>query len=680
MRLLLIGWGATAAVAAGVELARAEALSSVGPQWTFAFLTTYVVGIWALRADPANRAALRLLVFGCMALTFLAVSSELIVQVRSGSGGMRFVAGNAVVQTVGLLMVCSQVSALVRYPDGVPLLTVERLLVGVVAAVALTLPTLLLLTTPEVVPAWVLEWSSRSDGLVVPAADSPWYISGLARLGPAMQAVHASVLAVAPLLAIGVVAARFRLLGSEQRQRVAWPLLAALVFLLGMFVSQLAEAGTLPRLVGEGAYIAVHVLLPISLGIGIAAPGIYDALGTVQRTVTFVVLSALILGMYVGAAGYLGITFGGQDLRVAVAIALLAALVLEPIRRTLVRRAERVAYGQEITRDELLQRLGDTLEHTMDRHALTESIAKTALEGLGAQWVLLEPDGAPRVHVGRAVRSDEKPALTARLLHGHDDLGAISCGPSDSGPALSRSRVQFETLARQVAMALTNARLADQLNHQLAEVDASRQRLVTAEETARRRLERDLHDGAQQDLAALLTRIALARSQLSRADLDRLDETLATLQSGAGEALKNLRELASGIHETTLADAGLVAAIEGRAARLPLPVKVVFGPGVRGTKLAPTVESTAYFTVCETLANTLKHADADRATITLVLQGSHLHIDVTDDGHGFDSTRLNGSNGLTGLRDRLSAVGGTLTVRSTPGRGTTVSAVVPTNP
>ncbi|MGH3463728.1 MAG: hypothetical protein ACRDP9_19870, partial [Kribbellaceae bacterium] len=102
MRLLLIGWGATAAVAAGVELARAEALSSVGPQWTVAFLTTYLVGIWALRADPANRAALRLLVFGCVALTFLAVSSELIVQVQGGSGGMRFVAGNAVVQTVGL--------------------------------------------------------------------------------------------------------------------------------------------------------------------------------------------------------------------------------------------------------------------------------------------------------------------------------------------------------------------------------------------------------------------------------------------------------------------------------------------------------------------------------------------------------------------------------------------------
>jgi signal transduction histidine kinase len=241
--------------------------------------------------------------------------------------------------------------------------------------------------------------------------------------------------------------------------------------------------------------------------------------------------------------------------------------------------------------------------------------------------------------------------------------------------------MQLDALARQIALALTNARLADELNIRLTELDASRQRLVTAEETARRRLERDLHDGAQQDLAALLTRIALARNQLGRCDLDRVEQTLTTLQSDAEEALRNLRELVSGLHESALADQGLAAAIEGRAAKLPIPVQVRVGPGVRDTRLAAPVESTAYFTVCEALANTLKHSHASHAVVALSQQDGLLHINVADDGHGFDPARVNGTTSLTGLRglrDRVSAIGGTLDIRSAPGQGTTLTAVVPT--
>jgi signal transduction histidine kinase len=226
-------------------------------------------------------------------------------------------------------------------------------------------------------------------------------------------------------------------------------------------------------------------------------------------------------------------------------------------------------------------------------------------------------------------------------------------------------------------MALTNARLAGELNARLVEIDASRQRLVTAEETARRQLGRDLHDGAQQDLAALLTRIALARNQLGRADVDRLGRTLETLQSDAGEALRNLRELASGIHEATLADQGLAAAVESRAGKLPIPVEVSCGPGVREGRFGATVESTAFFTVCEALANALKHADAGRVRVALARHDGQLRVEVTDDGRGFDPGAVDGSSGLTGLRDRVAAVGGAFDVRSAPGRGTTVTAVVP---
>jgi signal transduction histidine kinase len=123
-----------------------------------------------------------------------------------------------------------------------------------------------------------------------------------------------------------------------------------------------------------------------------------------------------------------------------------------------------------------------------------------------------------------------------------------------------------------------------------------------------------------------------------------------------------------------------VAAVEGRAARLPIPVEVCCGPGVREGRLSAAVESTAYFTVCEALANTLKHGAASRASIAIALEDDLLRIQVVDDGRGFETSAVNGSSGLVGLRDRIAAAGGTLDVLSAPERGTTLTAVVPAAP
>jgi hypothetical protein len=214
---------------------------------------------------------------------------------------------------------------------------------------------------------------------------------------------------------------------------MAWPLLAALVLVLGVIIHGFSEAGMLPRLAGETMNIACHILLPVSLGIGIAAPHIFDALGTARRTLWFAVLALLILGAYVAAAGLLGVSVGGRNLWLAVLVAVLAALALEPVRRTLIRRAGGLAFGPELSREDLLLRVGETLERTMNRRALTESIAEIALEGLGRQWVRLEPEGAEPVHVGRARRPDEEPVLISRLRHGQENLGLIACGPAPVG-------------------------------------------------------------------------------------------------------------------------------------------------------------------------------------------------------------------------------------------------------
>ncbi|WP_181782089.1 histidine kinase, partial [Pseudonocardia pini] len=534
----LTGWAVAATAGMAAALVYADSLTTLGPSWGLTYVLVCAAGAWASRVEPANPAARRLLLFGCVALTWLTLATVLIGLVRHGFTGTGFVVANAVVQVAGTVMVAAQAAALVRYPDGVRLLAAERVVVLVPLVLAPVLPLLLLVTVPDVVPAWVLAASALSDGYGVPTVASPLYVGGP---GGVARALDEAVLPVGTLAAVAVALLRFRRLSDVGRHRMAWPLLAALLLVGAVVVNALAEGGAFPRIVGDVVYLACHVVLPVAMGVGIAAPHLFDALGSVRRTVPYAALALLVLGGYVATAGLLGAALGGADLRIAVVVAVVGALALEPVRRALLHRVRRLTHGREIGRDELLLHLGDALEHTLDRGALSRSIAEAASEGLGAAWVDLEVTGDPPLHVGRPRRPGERPAHTARLLDGAADLGSISCGPAEGGRL--RVRTRLEALARQGAMALTNARLAAEVTAQLTEVEASRLRIVAAEDTARRRLERDLHDGAQQEIAALLTRIALARAQLARADLAQVDGTLAGLQGDAADALRNLREL-----------------------------------------------------------------------------------------------------------------------------------------
>ena len=208
----------------------------------------------------------------------------------------------------------------------------------------------------------------------------------------------------------------------------------------------------------------------------------------------------------------------------------------------------------------------------------------------------------------------------------------------------------------------------------LALLEASRARIAEAEEVERRRIERDLHDGAQQQLIALLARVELARTQLTddaaRAELDQVAE-------GIREVHRDLRELARGIHPPILSDRGLPEAIASAAARLPMRITVEVAPEVASVRHAPATESAAYLFVLEALANVAKHADADAARVALASEGDALEVTVEDAGIGFDPSDEPSGAGLTNMRDRLAAVGARLTVESRPGVGTTLRGVFP---
>jgi signal transduction histidine kinase len=204
------------------------------------------------------------------------------------------------------------------------------------------------------------------------------------------------------------------------------------------------------------------------------------------------------------------------------------------------------------------------------------------------------------------------------------------------------------------------------------ELRRSRARIVEATDAERRRLERDLHDGAQQRLISTTLALRVARSHLGP---DADPEAVEGLQTAADElraALVELRELARGIHPAILTEAGLGAAIDSLAGRCPIPVDVTSRPDRR---LAPAVEATAYFVVSEALTNVAKYAAASRATVSVTSDGSSLRIVIADDGIG--GADPNAGSGLRGLEDRVAAIGGDLLVDSPVGRGTRVVAEIP---
>jgi signal transduction histidine kinase len=212
---------------------------------------------------------------------------------------------------------------------------------------------------------------------------------------------------------------------------------------------------------------------------------------------------------------------------------------------------------------------------------------------------------------------------------------------------------------------LRNATLVEDLR-------ASRQRLVAAQDEERRRLERNIHDGAQQQLVALAVKARLAR-QFTTSDPAKATDMLEQIESETQTALEDLRDLARGIYPPLLADQGLVAAIEAQVRKGHLGVEVhANGLG----RFPADIEATVYFCTLEALQNVAKYAGADRVVVRLAAPDGALRFEVEDDGRGFDPASASGS-GLTNMRDRLDALGGTLDVRSRPGTGTTVAGSIP---
>jgi signal transduction histidine kinase len=235
-------------------------------------------------------------------------------------------------------------------------------------------------------------------------------------------------------------------------------------------------------------------------------------------------------------------------------------------------------------------------------------------------------------------------------------------------PVLARYRGLFDAAVQTSGLALKNAQLqAQAAREKLEQVRASRARIVEAGLTERRRIERDLHDGVQQHLLGLAAQLTVAMN--NTAD-ETAHGTLAQVRDELREVLAELRDLAHGIHPAVLSRAGLAAALEDVAERLPLPVRVT----APATRVATAVEATAYFVACEALANVVKHAGAGSATVTVDMDSSALNLRIADDGVGGVASR---GRGLSNILDRVNALDGEVTIVSPPGEGTRLEVRIP---
>lgn len=369
--------------------------------------------------------------------------------------------------------------------------------------------------------------------------------------------------------------------------------------------------------------------------------------GTAVSQAGVLLMSAVLLGgsgqQWVGLVGVL-----------AMLVALPGAIVVAVVRHRLLDiriglRGSRLllVFDLRPTVGEVLSSLAPELEGSAEPGEQLGALAAAVRTGLDTRWAAVTSADGRRVVSGE---EDGPAALTVPVPGGR---GAIECGPRTSGRLSGEDRRFLEALAVPAGLALQSAALAT--------------RLVNAQEAERRRIERNIHDGVQQQLVALIAGIELARATGGGA------ETLGHLREQARQTLADLRDLAAGIHPAVLSQGGLVEAVEARCSGLPVPVQVFAVPELRAERFPDEAEGAMYFTVSEAVANALKHAGAARIEVRLSSGDGRLRAAVSDDGKGFEVR----PGVLATLADRLGALGGGLRIGSERGKGTRVDAWVP---
>jgi signal transduction histidine kinase len=484
------------------------------------------------------------------------------------------------------------------------------------------------------------------------------------------------------VLAIVAMVLRFRRAVGIERQQLRWFSFAA-IFLAAYFVlSSILEAVEIAEgTVGEVISALGYLGLVSAIGVAILQYHLWDLDVVVKKALVAGALVVLAVLVYAGAVALIGtVTVDRNRPALLFVIALALGIAFRPVMRVGRRLADRLVYGTRATPYEVLTDFSERVGTSYATEDVLPRMAQVLGQGTGADvariWLRVgssfrcaavwPPDAAEAVPTGSGDELIVKGETVSVVRDQGDVLGALSVGMPASDPMTPEKEKLVHDLAAQAGLVLRNVRLVEDLR-------ASRQRLVAAQDEVRRRLERNIHDGAQQQLVALAVKARLAR-RFTASDPAKASEMLQQIESETQTALEDLRDLARGIYPPLLADQGLVAAIEAQTRKGGQGVEV----DANGVGRFPAdVEATVYFCALEALQNVAKYAEAGRTVIHLSRTNGDLSFEVVDDGRGFDPAGVVAGSGLQGMADRLAAVGGSLEIRSAPGRGTTVAGHVP---
>ncbi|HTG46363.1 MAG TPA: ATP-binding protein [Actinomycetota bacterium] len=536
-------------------------------------------------------------------------------------------------------------------------------------------------TTGTLVASAAFAFSDRPA--IFPGVDNPVGFRGMYDLGSLGTILFIALL----VTAFASLVVRLRRSTGEEREQMKWVAYAAAIvvaaftgYLLSYAVAGGSNAGAVGNVM-ESLVLLGAATIPIAIGIGILKYRLYDIDVVIRKTVVFAIAVVLLMAVFVVGAVVIGALVSRSDTGVRIAAAFVVGLLFEPARRLATRIADRAVFGGRATPYEVLTEFTRRAGAAYEADDVLDRIAQVAAAGVGASgarvWVrigdALHPDASAGTVPDAAPTPIEAGALPALpddhaepVFHRGELLGAIGVDMPANDPMTPDKARLIADLAAQAGAIVANVRLIEELRE-------SRRRIVSAQDERARKLERDIHDGAQQQLVALAVKQRLLIGMIGSDD-SKARTVANDLVEETNEALENLRDLARGIYPPLLADKGLPAALEAQARRSTVPVSVT-ADGV--ARYAQDVEAAVYFSCLEALQNVAKYANASSATIRLSQTDGHLDFEIADDGDGFDPGATGPGSGLRGMADRLAAVGGEVSVRSTPGNGTTVAGRLP---
>jgi signal transduction histidine kinase len=522
----------------------------------------------------------------------------------------------------------------------------------------------------------------RLEGAPIP---NPVGIGALAPLRDIISVAGYPVILGFALISATSMILRFRRARGEQRQQIKWFTFAAAFLAIEILVSALVGDVFNVDLgyVGTALDALGFLVLPVAAGVAILRYRLYDIDVVINRTVLYGLLAAFITAVYVGIVVGIGALVGSRgNLLLSIVATALIALAFQPVRARARHLANRLVYGKRATPLEVLSEFAERAGGSYGAEDALPRMARIIGEATGAAraevWLRIGPRlrAAAQWPAGPDGRSldldaDDLPTIPGAdraypVRHGDELLGVLAVTKRPGDALTPGEDSLLEGLASQAGLILRNVRLIEELR-------ASRQRIVSAQDHERRRLERNIHDGAQQQLVALSVKLRLLKA-LAAKDPTKAGELVDQLQAESQDALENLRDLARGIYPPLLADKGLAAALEAQARKTALPVTVE--PNGVG-RYPQEAEAAAYFCVLEALQNAAKHARASAVTVRLREDDGLLAFDVSDDGSGFDVEKTPTGSGLQNMADRVEALGGSIDIASSPGRGTTITGHIP---